>query len=160
MNKSKRGFTIIELLVVLAIIGVITVLVFQQVTNARAKQRDQERVQDINVINANFQELWSSGQSLNGANITSFVCGGTLLCETLRDPQAAAGVSDYYMNDTVTGTGTVFTTTTATTISATGNGLCARLERGTSITQGNGIFVIRYTGGAATGQFAYCARGQ
>jgi len=43
----KRGFTIIEILVVIGIIAVLTVIIFPSINNIRAKNRDAERVADL-----------------------------------------------------------------------------------------------------------------
>lgn len=46
----KRGFTIIEVLVVIGIIAILTVLIFPSLNNIRKKNRDTERVADISAI--------------------------------------------------------------------------------------------------------------
>lgn len=48
--KLKQGFTVIEILVVIAIIAVLTVVVLPSISNLRAKNRDTERVADIAAI--------------------------------------------------------------------------------------------------------------
>ncbi|MFA7252444.1 MAG: type II secretion system protein [Candidatus Paceibacterota bacterium] len=48
--KSKSGFTIIEVLVVIGIIAILTVLIFPSITQIRAKNRDAEKVADIAAI--------------------------------------------------------------------------------------------------------------
>lgn len=48
--KSKRGFTIIEVLVVIGIIAILTVLIFPSIAQIRAKNRDAEKVADIAAI--------------------------------------------------------------------------------------------------------------
>jgi len=46
----NRGFTIIELLVVVGIIGIVTGIVMSSISNAKAKGRDAKRIADISVI--------------------------------------------------------------------------------------------------------------
>jgi prepilin-type N-terminal cleavage/methylation domain-containing protein len=46
----KKGFTIIEVLVVIGIIAVLTVIIFPAINNIRAKNRDAEKVADIAAI--------------------------------------------------------------------------------------------------------------
>jgi prepilin-type N-terminal cleavage/methylation domain-containing protein len=48
--KLGRGFTIIEVLVVIGIIGILTAISFPSISNIRAKNRDAERVADIATI--------------------------------------------------------------------------------------------------------------
>ena len=47
---KSRGFTIIEIIVVIGIIAVLTVIAFPAINNIRAKNRDTEKVADIGTI--------------------------------------------------------------------------------------------------------------
>ncbi len=49
-RKSVCGFTIVEVIVVIAIVAVLTVIIFPSINNIRAKNRDAERVSDIATI--------------------------------------------------------------------------------------------------------------
>ncbi len=49
--RKKSGFSLVEMVVVIGIIGLLTTLVFASFSNAKAKSRDQRRISDI----ANFQ---------------------------------------------------------------------------------------------------------
>jgi len=46
-NKKSLGFTLLELLVVVAIIGLLSVLIIFNISQMRAKSRDTQRVSDI-----------------------------------------------------------------------------------------------------------------
>lgn len=48
--KSKRAFTLVEVVVVIGIIAVLTVIIFPSISNIRAKNRDTERIADIAAI--------------------------------------------------------------------------------------------------------------
>lgn len=48
--KKMLGFTVVEIIVVIGIIGILTVIVFPSISNIRAKNRDTERVADMAAI--------------------------------------------------------------------------------------------------------------
>lgn len=56
--KAKRGFTIVEMMVVVAIIGLLASVSIAVLSVARAKSRDAKRVSDIQVIRAGLENYW------------------------------------------------------------------------------------------------------
>lgn len=60
MKKIKRmgqeGFTIVELLIVIVIIGILAALVFVQFNNMQARGRDAERKADLRLIESKLAE--------------------------------------------------------------------------------------------------------
>jgi len=50
LPASRQGFTLVELLVVIAVIGLLSGMVVISITQAKAKSRDARRVADINTI--------------------------------------------------------------------------------------------------------------
>jgi len=62
-SKFAIGFTLVEVVVVIAIIGILTVIIFPEVNKIRAKNRDAERVSDIATIQIGLSMYYSK----NGA---------------------------------------------------------------------------------------------
>lgn len=69
----RHGFSIVEMLVVIAIIGFIGSIIFTQLSQSRARARDAERVQEVKslqnalalyVVNARTYPLWSSNPTV------------------------------------------------------------------------------------------------
>lgn len=56
LKKAQKGFTIIELLIVIAIIAILAGLVLNNFTGAQAKARDTQRLQDINNVHSKLEE--------------------------------------------------------------------------------------------------------
>lgn len=59
LKKTKKAFTLIEILVVLGIIGVILGLGFASYSSAQKKARDAKRASDINQIQNAFEQYYS-----------------------------------------------------------------------------------------------------
>lgn len=59
LKKAQRGFTIIELLIVIAIIAILALLVLNNFQGAQAKARDQARTTDINNIHGKLEEFYN-----------------------------------------------------------------------------------------------------
>ncbi len=57
--KVTAGFTLVEVVVVIAIIAILTVIIFPSVNNIRAKNRDAERVSDIATIQIGLSMYYS-----------------------------------------------------------------------------------------------------
>jgi len=53
---SRSGFTIVELLIVIVVIGILAGLVFVQFNNVQGKARDSERKADIRLIESKLAE--------------------------------------------------------------------------------------------------------
>lgn len=59
IKKAQKGFTIIELLIVIAIIAILALLVLNNFQGAQAKARDQQRTTDINNIHQKLEEFFN-----------------------------------------------------------------------------------------------------
>lgn len=107
LKTAQRGFTIIELLIVIAIIGILAGLVLNNFQGAQAKARDSQRKTDINAMHAQLENYHNE----NGSYPTTFdetVLAG-LDAEAMNDPDG----------DTITRSGVTATAEPATTYTAT-----------------------------------------
>jgi prepilin-type N-terminal cleavage/methylation domain-containing protein len=58
MNTTRRGFTIIEILFVIALVGVASVLFFMQKNNLEVAKRDEARKTSINAMYYSLEEVF------------------------------------------------------------------------------------------------------
>lgn len=71
-TNSKKGFTIIEVVLVLAIAGLIFLMVFIALPNMQRSQRDTQRRNDYSALSANMTQYMTNN---NGALPASFASG-------------------------------------------------------------------------------------
>jgi prepilin-type N-terminal cleavage/methylation domain-containing protein len=74
MQKDKNGFTLLELLVVISIIGILSALLLANFNAARERARDSQRKSDMRNIQTALQSYYSD----YGGYPTSGVTGGDL----------------------------------------------------------------------------------
>ena len=75
LHTLSKGFTIIELLIVIAIIAILAGLVLNNFQGANAKARDTQRVSRINAIYTKLEEFYAesgSGYPADAGNIANF----------------------------------------------------------------------------------------
>lgn len=56
--RIKRGFTLLEALVVIAIVGILAAIAIYSLNVTRASNRDAKRVSDVSVIRAALSQYW------------------------------------------------------------------------------------------------------
>ena len=75
--KDRRGFTIVELLIVIVVIGILAALVVTTYTGIQKKARDTERKTDINAIHGQVEAYQAqNGKYPTLANLNDQVAGG------------------------------------------------------------------------------------
>lgn len=57
--KNKKGFTIVELLIVIVVIGILATLVIVTFTGIQQKGRNSQRQTDINAINSHVEAFYA-----------------------------------------------------------------------------------------------------
>ena len=91
LKKAQKGFTIIELLIVIAIIAILALLVLNNFQGAQAKARDQQRTTDINNIHSKLEEFYNENNYYpNTFSATTFA---GLDGEALKDPIGGDSIS-------------------------------------------------------------------
>lgn len=108
-NSLEAGFTLLELLVVISIIGLLATIILVNLTSARKRARDIKRVADIRGVSTALEDYYGKNGQYPG-NIDALVTSG-LLPVMPRDPLAlstcGAVISDvcqyYYAVYTPTG---------------------------------------------------------
>lgn len=130
LRKSKKGqgFTIIEVLIVLAIAGLILLVVFLAVPALQRNSRNTQRKDDVSRIGSAVQEFINNS---NGTLPTNSAADNTTL-------QSLLGTLAYYTNTNVTvagaATGTTTNNTTIDTVNVYTGGKCAAMTGGRGAT--------------------------
>jgi prepilin-type N-terminal cleavage/methylation domain-containing protein len=70
-SKIQTGFTIIELLIVIAIIGILATLVLTNFRGAQAKGRDTVRKNDVNSIYQKLEEYYNENNGYPEGDVTA-----------------------------------------------------------------------------------------
>ncbi len=91
MNKTKKGFTLFELLVSISIVGILSALAIVSFSSAQKKARDSRRVQDINLIQKAAEQYYMLSSSNYPTTLTvgtSWAAGGQTVLEVVPvDPK-------------------------------------------------------------------------
>lgn len=105
VKKARQGFTIIELLIVIAIIAILAGLVLNNFRGAQAKARDTQRVTDVNNIHSKLEEYYNDNNAYPSTFTAATLSG--IDGNSLVDPDGAtisinAAVADETAADAVT----------------------------------------------------------
>lgn len=87
-KRSQKGFTLVELLVVISIIGVLATLVLLQLSSARARARDTKRIADVNQIRTSVESYFEDNNGTYPTAIDSTSIG-KYLTKVPTDPLTA-----------------------------------------------------------------------
>lgn len=110
IKKNNQGFTIIEVLIVLAIAGLILLIVFLAVPNLQRNARNTTLKNDASALAAGFTEYSSNNGGSAPTTISN--AGGKVTIGAPGTTQATATVNGGTTVQTTPGTPTTYTTNT------------------------------------------------
>src|SRR3982751_6956611 len=102
LKKARSsGFTIVELLIVIVVIGILAALVIVTYNGIQQKARDTERKTDVNAIHGQVEAYYAqNGKYPTLANLNDSTWRGSnmkgLDAEALKDPKNAASDGTQY----------------------------------------------------------------
>lgn len=95
-KSNQKGFTIVELLIVIVVIGILAALVITTFTGIQQRARNTERQTDIKAIHGQVEAYYAQNgryPTLDNMNDTTFRTDNMkgLDVEALKDPKGTAG---------------------------------------------------------------------
>ncbi|MEI7818686.1 MAG: prepilin-type N-terminal cleavage/methylation domain-containing protein [bacterium] len=91
--RKNKGFTLLELLIVIVIIGILIALVLPNLVSGPARARDSKRKTDLRDIRNGLEQYYNDNSSYT-ANLTVLTSGTTPYIKTLpKDPKSGADYS-------------------------------------------------------------------
>lgn len=97
LKNKQSGFTIVELLIVIVVIGILAGLVITTFSGIQQKARDTERETDIKALHGQVEAFWAQKAyypSLTDMNTAAFVAANLkgLDAGAFKDPKGAASL--------------------------------------------------------------------
>jgi general secretion pathway protein G len=103
--KKQGGFTLLELLIVIVIIGILALLIIPNITSAPKKARDVQRKTDLKAIQKGLEEYFVSNNvyptqataAVAGTALTALTTGSTPILKTVpADPKSPSAAPYQY----------------------------------------------------------------
>lgn len=103
LSDSKKGFTLLEVLIVIAIIGILVSIGLASYSTAQSKSRDARRRGDLKAIQNAFEQYYADSATASYPTTCSSISATYLPAGIPTDPQGAA-----YTNPTCSATAYCF----------------------------------------------------
>lgn len=84
--RKQKGFTLLELLIVIVIIGILIALVLPNLINGPIRARDVRRKEDLNAISSGLEQYYNDNQAYPAA--MTDLTTGSYLKEVPTDPRS------------------------------------------------------------------------
>jgi len=100
MKRKSHGFTLIEILVVIAIMAILMSIIFGSITAARTKSRDNKRLSDVKEIQLALEQYFDANNAYPLSSSNTFTASNALapyVNPLPTDPSSGAGY--YYASD-------------------------------------------------------------
>ena len=97
--KRQSGFTIIELLIVIAIIGILATLVLTNFQGAQAKGRDTVRTSDMNSVYQKLEEFYNENGGYPDGALDGTVAVGVNEAEATGTTDVLPGIDEGALTD-------------------------------------------------------------
>jgi prepilin-type N-terminal cleavage/methylation domain-containing protein len=68
-NRDERGFTIVELLIVIVVIGILAAIVITSFSGVQAKARDSKRTTDIATLAKQFEAFYAGANEVSKSGV-------------------------------------------------------------------------------------------
>ena len=104
--KREGGFTLLELLIVIVIIGILALLIIPNITSAPKKARDTKRKTDVTTLRKGLEEYFVNN-NVYPAALTDLTTGSAPIVKTL--PTDPKNVSPYVYTYTPANSNTTYT---------------------------------------------------
>lgn len=88
INRKQKGFTLLELLIVIVIIGILITLVLPGLINGPIQARDIRRKEDLNAISNSLNQYYNNNQAYPAA--LADLTAGSYIKEIPKDPRSNA----------------------------------------------------------------------
>ena len=90
LRRSQEGFTLLELLIVIVIIGILALLIIPNITSAPKKARDTQRKTDLKAVQKGLEEYFVSNNAYP-ATLNDLTTGVTPIMKSVpTDPKNSA----------------------------------------------------------------------